>query len=733
MTTVIRRRKGDNDLRHTGSTTKHLLESGFIFRTMAQRLAAAVTTMEAGLKPGGKPLLATVGVEEREDQNAIIEKFLRYLGEMAKITQESMRPTVRARTVAAARTGKTVLMIRIVALTGLRCVIMAPSTTIVEKTVNEIKEKLPGVPVGAYYGDAKDIVNNGVTVATYQTIGAHAKRGVLPPSIRDAALVFCDEGHETMTEHRQSALDAFDPQAVVVAFTATPDYNKEKTLAVFYPYLIDEMRLMEASQRGLLAPGRMRWRPIDVNASHVRLVTRKGEGDVNYKDYDECELGKVMTQAVVFEACRQMRYEETSNHPYLKDEEQKPLVIKHRDLKTLICVPSTEMAKQLYLWMLKQRPEGSGHIALVLGTTPPDVRRKIIADFKSGVVDTLINVRVLLRGFDEPSLKLLIDLSASLSPVIAEQKFCRPLTKVGDEAGIVAVLYPRGLRPAPILPMAVLGPSFVGDDTRDFFNEERKTRHVKKTVTGEAETGETVDGSVGEEPSKKPKHKKTPNLKALKVNRVMTMRELNVVLRPPSFNPVVCEEVRAVLWSSPDFMRCLLGNRAGRVLPPSRADFRQMLFEHETFVGFGATLLRFCKVNPGARHFSQWIAKIVPEFMILDDEESEPVSTAGEDIVYQEVLMSDLSAFPDPDSVRFEEIVSGGRIRARFASDGSGISDRLSPRQNFVVERRLIGNTFGDIGDEMGLSVERVRQIWRSAIQSMRFDLRVSVEGAVSD
>ncbi|KKW28246.1 MAG: hypothetical protein UY72_C0079G0004 [Candidatus Uhrbacteria bacterium GW2011_GWD2_52_7] len=143
---IIRRRAGSHDIRRAGEQTVHLLESGFTFRTMSDRLQAGAKAMRQGIETG-KPLIPTVGIENREDQNAIIAKLLVYIEEAAAASRNALQPTTRARLVAAARTGKTIVMIRAVSLLGLRTVILAPSTTIVEKTVAEFRAKLPGVPV----------------------------------------------------------------------------------------------------------------------------------------------------------------------------------------------------------------------------------------------------------------------------------------------------------------------------------------------------------------------------------------------------------------------------------------------------------------------------------------------------------------------------------------------------------------------------------------------------------
>jgi superfamily II DNA or RNA helicase len=719
-TTVLRRRQGeDHVVRRTGETTQHLLEAGE-WKAMHKRVADGAFRMRAGLMDG-KPFIPTVGIEERPDQRRTLELALGYLDHVVLVFMRDIAtPTTRARLVAAARTGKTIFEIQLVTLTGLRAVILAPSAAIVEKTVAEFRAKAPSIPVGAYYGDEKSIVPNGVTVATYQTLAKHAKESKLPAAITGAAIVLCDEGHETMTEYRQGALEAFDPQAVVIAITATPDYNREKTLSTFYPYLIDETRLAEASQKGLLAPGRMRWRPLDVDASDVRLITRKGEMDVVVEEYDPKEMGRVMARAVVFEACRQMRYEERSDHPYLIDKVGTLVSIEHRKLKAMICCPSTDMAQRLLEFLIEHRPAGTPKPVLVLGSTPGEERRRIIADFKRGKIDTLINVRVLLRGFDEPSMKLLIDLSAGVSPVIAEQKFCRPLTRVGDEAGIIAVLYPRGLRPNPILPTAILGPLFTGDDTRDFFDadlfdKQRKTKLVASNTGAQESTDEG------------PKPKKKLLLKSLRVKNVRVLREYNVVLKPPTFNPEVVDEVRQVLWSSQEFLRCVSPHYGHKPKRPTRMEFREMLFDHASYVGFGETLLRFCKLAPGTINFVRWINKHVPEFGVLENEEPEMSHEPGNDETggVVEELHPNLDWVEDPNSVAFVGHLDACTVLQRYFTDTDAGGGLLSERQRFVLRERLSGNVLGEIGQLMGLSQERVRQIERTALHQIRTDLRI--------
>jgi superfamily II DNA or RNA helicase len=659
---------------------------------MPDRLAQASFNLEAALERG-QWAIPFQGIEEREEQREVLRNFLDYLRDIeAVLVKDSAQPVTRSRIVAAARLGKTEVMILLLAAMGLRAVICVPSITLVEQTVKRFASKLPSVAVGAYYGEAKDIVSNGVTVATYQTLAAHAKTNTLPRSIRDVAMVFCDEGHETMTEVRQDAIGlTFDSQAVVVAFTATPDYNQNKVLAVFYPHLIFELLMAEASTRLLLAPARIGYRILDVDASEITIK----EGD-----YDAKALGEVTSLKTVFQDVCDIRYHQSSV-------DVQGRTIEHRTLGTLFTCNGKEQAQKLHDYLALHRPDGFPCPAVLVDSTSSDRRHEIIRDFDAGRLDTIIIVRTLLRGWNAPRCKLLIDLSPSRSRVLSEQKFSRPLTKIGDQTGFVFVVYPYGLRPVPILPTDIISATFHGDDEREFL---RKMEH--KTVLPPADT--EVDPVV-----KAPaKPKKGPRLGDVEVKKIAVHRSLMLTLKPPTFDRDNTEAIRAVAFTSQEFVRTMQNGRK-----PARVDFREWIFEHETFVGNGLALLRYCRLRPGSVNFSNWIAKHFPEFKILEtDGEPETEAELAELTVSFE-QHDDMDQFATDDQLDPEDRLTARELwRHVFLSDEHQLY-RLSERQRLILQRRLEGDSWAEIGEAIGLTSTAANNACKVAIKTIRQQL----------
>jgi hypothetical protein len=145
-------------------------------------------------------------------------------------------------------------------------------------------------------------------------------------------------------------------------------------------------------------------------------------------DYETEGLGRLMSTAPFFRAVELFRYD--------PDNARRPC---------LIACGSRQQAYDLCRYLRRHRPAGTRAPALVLGDTPRAVRERCLAHFESGVIDTLIQVGVLIEGWSSPRCKLLLDLAPSTSRVRATQKYFRVMTRDGDTQARIVVLLPTNL------------------------------------------------------------------------------------------------------------------------------------------------------------------------------------------------------------------------------------------------------------------------------------------------
>jgi superfamily II DNA or RNA helicase len=490
----------------------------------------------------------------RPEQSKVLDDFADFLRDVAGgLIADAVSPY--GRIILPPRTGKTVVAAHLIARTGLATTFIVPTRTLVEQTVRELDAHAPGIPVGRFYSDSKTTVDHGVNVSTYQMLTAALKEGRLPAAIRASAIVFADEGHRAMTARRMGVLQgAFDPAAVRVALTATPDYDDEiRRLARFFPSLIHEMSADEAQALGLLAPLRVWVAEVDVNASSVRLVAG---------DFETESLGRLMSSAPFFQAAQHFRYAGGN-----------------ADRPCLIACTSRQQAYDLHQFLGVHRPTDRPEPALVLGSTPSPDREAILGSFATGAIDTIVQVGVLLEGWSSPRCKLLIDLAPSLSRVRATQKFFRVMTRQGDQEARIYMLIPAELPVMPVLPMEVFGGSDPDRDPVSSLESENDTGCARSEV--QESIGCPVAGV------------------SLRKRVVLASR-----FAKPQLDPETPNQIRAVLASCPDW---------DPAKPCSLSRFRWLFFQHELFVGRGDFLLRFVGAPRTVVGFATFVARLYPE------------------------------------------------------------------------------------------------------------------------
>jgi Type III restriction enzyme, res subunit/Sigma-70, region 4 len=617
----------------------------------------------------------------RPEQSRVAAEFGRFVRDAAEMAGAGAVAPF-GRIVLPPRTGKTVVAAHLIARTRLPSVFIVPTRALVAQTAREMAAHAPSVPVGVFYGERKQLVDDGVNITTYAMLVAAWQAGRLPDVLRDAALVFADEGHRAMTSRRLATLQrAFAPSALRVALTATPNYDDPaRRLELYFPALIHEVTMNEALSLGLLAPLRLWVAEVDADASTVEIVAG---------DFEGVSLGRLMSSAPFFRAVELFRYGSGNAH--------RPC---------LVACASRQQAHDLVEYL---NARGSGErksVRLLLGETPEREREEALAAFESGQADTLVQVGVLIEGWSSPRCKLLLDLAPSLSLVRATQKFFRVMTPHQGEEARIYMLLPAGLPALPILPTEIFaGPSADDYECGALLGGDEDGKGTPKLPV-DATTGSPIAGV---------------NLR----RRVL----LTARMEEPRLNPGAADDVRAVLATCPDWSPSQ---------PAPLPFFRWFFFRHELFLGRGDFLLRWLGVPRTTAGYFVWLARLYPEVVanrILADL-GDPDAGCDED---RRALLDELGRATD-DGAPTRDFATGWRAATGFVeppdwpdarrlarerkAEVSLLLDQLTRRKRrLVVERFGLegreGATFEELAEAEQVSRGRMGQLIKAALRKL--------------
>lgn len=634
---------------------------------MNDRLIAAAQRMLDAPGEGGEIL--------RGHQIPAFLKFTDYLTDLATSPNGDALSSF-SRIVLPPRTGKTVVAGKIISMSGLTATFVVPTKALVRQTAKEFRLLMPDIPIGFYYSDIRKTVSRGVNITTYSTLHRRLETGRLPGAIRSSALVFADEAHHAMTKFRYRAMQrAFHQKAVRIALTATPDYNKDRRLEYFFPNLIHELELHDAFDLGLLAPSRMWAVEVDSDASRIRLIAG---------DFDQDTLGRLMSATPFFKAAETFRYARPN-----------------RNLPALITCISRQQAYDLWRYLETHRPKKTPSPGLILGETPSDERDRLLSNFSKGRVDTLIQVGVLIEGWNAPNCKLLIDLAPSASRVRATQKYFRVMTRYKDQEARIVVILPTRMPGFPILPVDLM------------------LKPGECYECGELmEPGQQAGG--GQAPVA---HMEKSPVKSVRIkSRVIA----SASLRKPDLDPDNPKQIRQVLNSCPDFQLHMKYGCVG---------FRRLFFNHSLFVGSGGALLQYLGVPNGRAAYDDLMLRLFPDEFGMYHVERAP---GGRDEDWTD-CSDDLRHLIEnglTPKTKNKEAHLGETLRALSGGAKKGLSPEeflifreqvdlvmimfgevLNERTQFIFIHRLglFGNpeqTWDWIAWNLDLSKERVRQIY---------------------
>ena len=525
-----------------------------------------------------------------------------------------------------------------------------------------------------------------MNVTTYATLQRHFESDKLPDCIRRSGLVFLDEAHHAMTHLRIKAIhSAFDKKAIRLAITATPNYNESKRLCDFFPKLIHELELIDAFELGLLAPAKMWIVEVDADASTIRFVAG---------DFEQETLGRLMSSSPFFKAVQIFRYSDSNiNTP------------------ALIACSSRQQAYDLWAYLKRHKPQTSPMPGLLLGDTSKKERNRLLKDFENGLTDTIIQVGVLIEGWNSPPCKLLLDIAPSLSRVRATQKYFRVMTRYNEREARMVVILPKHLPRQPVLPIDLIlqpGEEYVCG---------RLIESSRHRVAPKPSIERTVKSPV----------------KGVKVKKRLIA---SAYLARPKLDPSNFYQVRAVLKSCRDFA---FNPRFGI------GAFRRLFFNHPLFVGKGDALLRYLGISTDQKGYRKLMASVFPE-----ETADDLIRMNGgfknicngwcrEDYEYIEnVIFGPNDNGGKPQEPIFSSLIAlcGGLREAASAEEVLLMKEQiehlltllkaLPDRERYILRHRLglFGSTeltLEQIGVQLGVSRDRVRQLYARAVRKLNW------------
>jgi superfamily II DNA or RNA helicase len=212
-------------------------------------------------------------------------------------------------------------------------------------------------------------------IATVQTLRAKRLEKWAPDAFDT---VVCDEAHHAAAAGYRAILDRFTG-AMHLGVTATPDRGDSIAIGHVYPHLAYSYGIREGVTDGFLVP--IRQLAIDtpsLDMSSVRTTKQEHGRDLNPADLAAAMRGEKELHELAA--------------PIAREAGKRP---------TLVFVPSVEIAHALASVLAGY--VGAHAVRSLDGNSDSATRESVIADFKEGRVQILVNCALFTEGFDAPA------------------------------------------------------------------------------------------------------------------------------------------------------------------------------------------------------------------------------------------------------------------------------------------------------------------------------------------
>lgn len=317
--------------------------------------------------------------------------------------------------------GKTVLFAEIVRRMherGARAMVLAHREELILQAADKIRRvtgleaqiEMGEYKVQPYFGELPPIV-----VSTVQTHCAGGDGGGRMSKFdpQDFGLVVIDEAHHATSPTYRRCIDWYrqNSDCKVLGVTATPDRADEEALGQVFDSVAYEYGVLDAINNGWLVPVEQQMVTVgSLDFSQVRTTA----GDLNQGD-----LADVMEQERNLQGIAA------------------PTVEICGERRAIVFATTVEQAERLAEIINRHRP---GRAAWLCGKTDKDDRRRMLADFRAGRLQFVVNVGVLTEGFDDAGVEVVVMARPTKSRALYAQmagRGTRPAEEIAGRLGDV--------------------------------------------------------------------------------------------------------------------------------------------------------------------------------------------------------------------------------------------------------------------------------------------------------
>ena len=230
---------------------------------------------------------------------------------------------------------------------------------------------------------------------------------------QEFGLVVIDEAHHATAGTYRRCIDWYrqNPRCKVLGVTATPDRADEAALGQVFESVAYEYGVLDAINNGWLVPIEQQMVTVgSLDFSGIRTTA----GDLNQGDLAEVMETERNLQGIAA-----------------------PTVEICGDRRAIIFATTVEQAERLAEILNRYKPDKA---AWLCGKTDKEDRRRMLADFKAGRLQFVVNVGVLTEGFDDAGVQVVVMARPTKSRALYAQMAGRGTRPAEEVAGLLGDL-----------------------------------------------------------------------------------------------------------------------------------------------------------------------------------------------------------------------------------------------------------------------------------------------------